>query len=252
VRILICGPLSIEVDSVALSGDAFPGRLGRRLWTFFVLNRRRLVGREELIGALWAEEAPDAVDASLNALVSRVRAAVAKLAPAIDIRAAAGSYTLHLPPEVFIDRERAWSAIHHVQSIRREGNTRDAWSEAVIASEIAGRGFLPGDDAPWITGERAVLRDIELQALEAIADALVDQGRPDEAERVARRLIAADPLREAGYRALMRALAAAGNPAQATRVMEECRRALAAVSARPSAQTEQLLRTILAGRNRVL
>jgi DNA-binding SARP family transcriptional activator len=249
VRILICGPVSIEVDSAALNAEAFPGRLGRRLWTFLVLNRRRPIGREELIGALWDQDPPDAVDASLNALVSRVRAAVAQVASAIEVRAAAGSYTLHLPGDAFIDRERAWTAIHHVQSIRREGNTRDAWSEAVIASEIAGRGFLAGDDAPWITGERAVLRDIELQALEAIADALVDQGRPDEAERVARRLITADPLREAGYRGLMRALAAAGNAAQATRVMDECRRALAAVSARPSPQTEQLLRTILERRN---
>jgi DNA-binding SARP family transcriptional activator len=161
------------------------------------------------------------------------------------IRSTSGGYSLHLPPDVVVDRERAWSAIHHVEAIRRAGSVRDAWAEAVIANEIAGRGFLPGEAASWIEGERRILRDIELQALEAICDAEIDQHRPAEAERVARRLIAADPLRESGYRSLMRALSAAGNSGQAARVMDECRTALASVSAVPSQETERVFREVL-------
>ena len=75
------------------------------------------------------------------------------------------------------------------------------------------------------------------------------QGRIDadalEAERIARRLIAADALRESGYRHLMRALAAGGNAAQAARVMDECRAALATVSAKPSAETQRVFREIV-------
>jgi len=122
----------------------------------------------------------------------------------------------------------------------------EAWAEAVIANEIAARGILPGEDGAWIEAERRTLRDIELQALEAIGDAEIDRGRPDEAERVGRRLVAADPLRESGYRLLMRALAAGGNPAQASRVMEECRTALAAAAASPSAETERVYREVSA------
>lgn len=77
-------------------------------------------------------------------------------------------------------RERAWTAIHHVQSLRREGNVREAWAEAVIANEIAARGFLPGEDAPWIEAERRALRDMELQALEAVCEAELDQHRASE------------------------------------------------------------------------
>jgi DNA-binding SARP family transcriptional activator len=246
MRISICGALSIEHGPVVVAEAGLPGRLGRRLWAYLVLNRRRPVGREELTLALWGEASPDAADASLNALVSRLRRGLATLdADGIAIRSTSGGYALHLPPDAVVDRERAWLAIHHVEATRRAGHARDAWAEAVIASEIAGRGFLPGETAPWIEGERRILRDVELQALEAICDAEIDQHRPAEAERVARRLIAADPLRESGYRSLMRALGAAGNAAQATRVMDECRSALASVSAVPSLETQRVFREVL-------
>src|SRR5439155_8743926 len=91
-------------------------------------------------------------------------------------------------------------------------------------------------------------RDFELQALEAICDAKLAQDRPLEAERVARRLIAADSLRESGYRCLMRALAASGNAAQAAAVMAECRTALGLVAARPSAETERVFREVVTAR----
>lgn len=245
MRISICGGLVVESAVAIVREQAFPGRLGRRLWAYLVLNRRRPIGRDELIAALWDDDEPEAVDASLNAVVSRVRAAVAAADTAIEIRASSGSYSLHLPDGAFVDRERAWVAIHHVQSLRRSGSIREAWAEAIIANEIAARGFLAGEDGPWIEAERRTLRDIELQALEAIGEAELDQRRPAEAERIARRLIAADALRESGYRQLMRALAAGGNAAQAARVMAECRSALAAVSATPSAETQRVFQEVM-------
>lgn len=199
-----------------------------------------------MVDVLWGEESPDAPDASLNAIASRVRAAVAPLGSAqVEVRASAGAYSLHLATDVFVDRERAWTAINHVQSMRREGRVREAWAEAIIANEIAARGFLPGEEGPWIEAERRTLRDIELQALDAVCDAELAQGRSLEAERVARRLIAKDALRESGYRYLMRALAQGGNAAQAVAVMDECRAALAAVSARPSVETERAFREVI-------
>ncbi len=235
----------MEAEAGVVEEASLPGRLGRRLWVYLVLSRRRPVGRGELSTALWGDDSPEAADASLNALASRLRSAIGRVAPEVELRASAGTYVLGLPADVFIDRERAWTAIHHVEALRRQGNLADAWAEAVIANEIAARGILPGEDGAWIEAERRTLRNIELQALEAIGEAEIDRQRADEAERVGRRLIAADPLRESGYRLLMRALAAGGNPAQARRVMEECRAALQAAAASPSAETEKVYREVL-------
>jgi DNA-binding SARP family transcriptional activator len=245
MRVSICGRVLIETESAALDGDGFPGRLGRRLWAYAVLNRRRPIGRDELITALWADREPEAVDASLDALISRVRGALARLhEPSLELRRSSDGYLLMLPADVFVDRERAWSAIHHVQATRRRGDVSGAWAEAVVASEIAARGFLVGDAGEWIEAERRTLHDIEVQALEAIADADLAQLRPLEAERVARVLVTLEPLRESGYRLLMSALAASGNPAQAARVMDECRVALAAVSLVPSRETVRVFEAI--------
>lgn len=212
---------------------------------YAVLNRRRPVGRDELIAALWGDSEPEAVDASLDALISKLRTALARLHEAgLELRRSSGGYVLQLPANAFVDRERAWSAIHHVQATRRRGDVRGAWAEAVIAREIVARGFLPGDAGEWIEGERRTLRDIEVQALEAIGEAELAQSRPLEAERVARALVVLEPLRESGYRLLMIALAASGNPAQAARVLEECRAALAAVSLAPSTETLRVFNDI--------
>jgi DNA-binding SARP family transcriptional activator len=244
--VTICGRLRIESDTAVIEEASLPGRLGRKLWTYLVLNRRRPIGRGEIATALWGHEEPDAADASLNALISRLRAALAPLEAGglPELRGATGSYSLALPADVFVDRERAWDAIHHVQAVRRRGDAAAAWAEAVIAHEIAARGFLPGEDGDWIVAERRALGDIELQALEAIVEAEIDQRRPAEAERAARALIARDILREAGYRLLMRALAAGGNGAQAARVMEECRSALTGAGVAMSAETERVYREV--------
>lgn len=244
MRIQICGRLSIEGERLTILEADMPGRLGRRFWAYLVLNRRRPVGRDELVTALWGEDSPEAEDASVHALASRVRGVLSRLGEGATLRAATGAYALALPAGTFVDRERAWGAISHVAAIRRDGDIAGAWSEAVIANEIAARGFLPGENGAWIEAERRILRDIELQALEAICETELDQRRPAEAERVARRLVAADALRESGYRLLMRSLAAGGNSAQATRVMDECRVALAGVGAVPSPETERVYREL--------
>jgi DNA-binding SARP family transcriptional activator len=62
-------------------------------------------------------------------------------------------------------------------------------------------------------------------------------------------LLALDPLREARYRWLMRALAAGGNPAQAAAIFAACRRNLhERAGMEPSIETERAFREI-AGRS---
>jgi hypothetical protein len=70
-----------------------PGRQGRRLWVYLILHRRGPVARDELAEAIWGDDIPDAWDTTMNALVSRLRRALAPLtemAPGLAIRGEPG------------------------------------------------------------------------------------------------------------------------------------------------------------------
>ena len=252
VRGYVCGRLAIELGETVLHEADFPARQGRRLWTYLVLRRRWPVGRDELAGAIWGDAVPDAWDVTLSALVSRLRAVLRPLAaaaPGLAIRGEVGRYWLTLPPGAVVDHERARAGLHAAETALRGGDCGTALSESLVAMGIAARGFLGGEEGPWIEGERRALADLHLHALECTVEAELRRGNPASAEREAERLLLLDPLRESGYRLLMRALAAGGNAAQAVRVMETCRRTLRdAGGLSPTAETELLFREVTAPR----
>lgn len=251
LRVYICGRPAIEAGAVVVRESDLPGRQGRRLWVYLTLHRRGPVGRDELAAAIWGDDVPDAWDTTLNALVSRLRRALAPLAetaPGLAIRGEPGRYALALPTGTFIDWERARDAIHEADRLVFGGDAGGALAEARVAMEIAARGFLPGDEGSWIEGQRQALREIRLRACERTVEAELARGRPDVAETEARLLLALDPLREASYRLLMKALADGGNPAQAVTIYAVCRRILRErAGMEPAADTERVFREI-AGR----
>jgi DNA-binding SARP family transcriptional activator len=53
-----------------------PGRQGRVLFAYLVLNRSRDATADELVTALWHGGGPDRADATLRTLISKVRRAV--------------------------------------------------------------------------------------------------------------------------------------------------------------------------------
>jgi SARP family transcriptional regulator, regulator of embCAB operon len=114
---------------------------------------------------------------------------------------------------------------------------------------VAERGFLPGEDAPWIDEIRHQLTETRLRALECYAAAGLGLGRTElaAAVRAGRQLTRLAPLRESGYRYLMQALAAQGNLAEALDVygqLSECLRDQLGVS--PSPASRELYQLLLA------
>lgn len=207
------------------------------------------MGRDDLADAIWGDEIPDAWDSTLNAIVSRLRRALARVTSnnELTIRGEQGRYALHLPRHAFVDWERARDAIHEADRQVFIGNPPAALAEARVAMEIAVRGFLPGENAAWIVGQREAQRGVHLRACERTVEAELARGRAAVAETEARHLVALDPLREASYRWLMRALAAGGNAAQATQVYAACRHELRSrADMHPSAETEQVFAEISA------
>ena len=219
-RIQVCGHLVVELEGQRIE-SALPGRQGRLLLAYLVLNRGRPVRRDELVEALWAEDGqPASGDALLRPPLSRLRKA---LGPGrLEGRA---ELTLVLPGAAEVDWEQAHDALSRTRAATSSEDWATAYREARAAAEIAGRGLLPGLEADWIEERRRELEDLRIEALEAMARAGVALGGEElsGAERAARAAVEAAPFRESARGLLMEALGAAGNIAEALRAYDELR-----------------------------
>jgi SARP family transcriptional regulator, regulator of embCAB operon len=241
-KIQLCGRLVIEIAGVRLE-RFLPGRLGRMLFVYLVLNRTRDLHAAELITALWPTAAPDHAEATLRTLVSKVRRVVGS-----DVGGHGRGYRLDLGSGVQVDLERAMVAIHRAETAVASKDWFEAWAPSQVALFTAQRGFLPGEDAPWINERRHALEDLESRALECYAAAALEIGGGEVAgaERASRRLIGREPYRESAYRLLMEAMAQRGNVADALRVYEQLKGLLREeLGVSPSPQTQALQVSLL-------
>lgn len=251
LRIQLCGRLAVERGSVVVREDAFPARQGRRLWAFLVLHRRQPASRDDAAAAVWDDAVPDAWDDALSVLVSRLRRTLRPVVggcaePAI--RGGEGRYLLALPPGSDIDLEWATAALHRAEVLMRRQDWAAALAEARVATEIAARGFLSGEGGAWIEGQRRLLEEVRVHALECTVTAELARGNAALAEREAERLVALAPLRESGHRLLMQALVAGGNGGQAVAAYDRCRRLLREQAGiAPSQATEEVYRRLTGG-----
>jgi SARP family transcriptional regulator, regulator of embCAB operon len=243
LRIQLCGPLVVERDGNRLDA-LLPGRQGRLLLSYLVVNRHRQVPRDELAEALWPEPDPVATtDARLNPLLSKLRRVLG--ADAVDGRAVV---RLRLG-DAWVDLEAAGEAVHRAESSVAQGDWARAWGPAQVALFVAERGFLAGEDAPWIDEVRRDLAVLHVRALECYAAAELGIGGAElaGAVRAGRQLTRLAPLRESGYRYLMEALAAQGNVAEALRVFTEMSDHLRdELGVSPSAPTRELYSRLIA------
>ena len=152
------------------------------------------------------------------------------------------------PDDAWIDLEAAAEGLHRAESAVAKGDFAGAWGPGRVAQHVASRGFLPGEDAPWIDTQRRRLDEILIRSLELVGQACVSigGGELDTAERAARQLIERAPYRESGHRLLMETLDARGNTAEALLVYEALRLRLRdELGAAPSASTQAVHRRLL-------
>lgn len=241
-RIQLCGRLVVDLDGRRIEG-ALPGRQGRLLFVYLVLGRLRPVPRDELTDALWPRELPAAKESALSALLSKLRRT---LGPGL--LEGRSAIRLLLPAGSVVDLEAAGEAIHRAESAVRRGAWDEAWGPARVALHTANRGFLPGEEAAWIDEERRHLEELRLRAHECVAQAGPGLGGPelDAALRSGRALVKLAPLRESGYRLLMRAHQEEGNVADALATYDLLRRRLHdELGTAPGALTQALHRELL-------
>ena len=200
-----------------------PGRQGRLLFAYLVLNRDRDCGRGELIDLLWPEKPPAAADTALSALLSKLRRALGD-------GALVGRSELRLAPTdgIEVDAERAAAATTAAETAIDAGDWHRASAAARDVLTVDLQTFLPDCEGPWVNEARRELETVRVRALEVLAEAGLRQGGRElgTAEQAARAAIAAAPFRESAHRLLMEVHEAAGNPAEALRAFDELRQML--------------------------
>ena len=248
-RIYLTGSIAIEHGEHLIRERQFPGRQGRIAFVFLAVNRHRSIHRDELLGAIWPDDAPAQTDSGLDAILSKLRGTLksAGFAPA-DAGVTVNSKTiaLHLPGDAWIDLEAAANALDEAEGALRRNDGVAAWSMANVAVVISKRPFLADVEAPWIESHRSALRTMQMRALQCLANVSANNSEPLLAVQHALEMIELEPFRETAYQLLMKMHAAAGDRAEALRVFAKCRELLRdELGVSPSPQTEAVYLEIL-------
>jgi DNA-binding SARP family transcriptional activator len=197
-----------------------PGPLGQLLFAYLVLNRLRRIDRDELLVAVYGEDAAADHHARLSVLLSKLRRVVG-----VERLAGRAQIELMLPADAFVDVEIALEALHRAESLIAKGEWDAAWGPSSLAYDVTSRPLLAGHDRTWLEDWRRRLDDARISGLECVARASLGIGGAElpQAANCARQLIELAPFRETGHRILMETLERTGNVAEALRVYDRLR-----------------------------
>jgi DNA-binding SARP family transcriptional activator len=245
-RIQLCGRLVVELDGRRVE-SALPGAKGRLLFAYLVLGRDRRISRDELLSAVYGEEASPDQHPSLSVLLSKLRGVIGQ-----ELLAGRAELELVLPRDAFVDVEAAREALHRAESHIAAGEWAESWGPAGVAYHVARRPLLQGEDRRWLDEWRRRLDDVQVRGLECVAQARLGLGGPTlpQAEDAARQLIELAPYRETGHRILIEALERRGNVAEALLAYDRLRLLLRdELGVAPSPALQSVHRRLLGDRN---
>jgi len=188
-----------------------PARKTRALLGFLAANADKPQRRERLMSLLWSDRAERQARHSLNQALTSIR----------QLGKSAGAPLLDSDGErVTLRRDTIDIDLVRFMTLRDE--------DPAEAAALYTGPFLEGLAIPdpafeeWVAAMRMELDELARETLEKAADVSVSRADPRKATGFARRLITLDPLREDGYRRLMRLLYESGDRAGALRQYQSC------------------------------
>lgn len=233
------GPCSLEVGGRPVG---IGGPRSRSVLLRLALAGGRMVTADQLVEALWGDEAPDSALSTLYGYLSRLRTA---LGDAERLRREGPGYVLDLATDE-VDIRRFEALVDAAEA------RRDAPEEALRLVEEAmglwrGTALVDVGDTEWARPSAVRLEERRLQAHEVRIDALLALGRHAAAVSEIGALVADHPLRERFTAQLMTALYRCGRQADALRAYERARRTLVEdAGLDPSSALSELAAAILA------
>ncbi|MFJ6758187.1 AfsR/SARP family transcriptional regulator [Streptomyces sp. NPDC091273] len=243
MRISMLGALDVRGEDG--SGVGVGGPRLRALLILLALEPGRVVASELLIDGIWRDEPPSGAANALQALVSRLRRALR--AAGVDVESHPAGYRLAVEPDA-VDVVR----FERLASAGRGVLARDPDTAARILREALelwrGPALLDVAAADFFRAPVTRLTELRMTVLEGRIEADLRRGRGRELTGELTALVAEHPLREGLVAALMRALVAAGRPAEALTAYGNAREVLAEeLGADPSPELSALHTAVLRG-----
>src|SRR5262245_8906184 len=193
---------------------SLPLRKAQALLAFLSLAPGRRHSRERLAALLWGDVPDDQARNSLRQTLFAVRAA---LGPASTLVAADAAAVWIEPGAIDVDVlefERCLAATTDESLARATSLYRGDLLEGVDVAE-------PAFDE-WLAPTRERLRRATVKTMTNLLDRQLASGARESAMATAARLLAVDPLQEAGHRALIQLYAAEGRRGEAIRQYQMC------------------------------
>jgi DNA-binding SARP family transcriptional activator/ATP/maltotriose-dependent transcriptional regulator MalT len=225
-RVALLGRFAVERDGT----DVTP-QPGRTALLVKALALRGPVTSDEVVDLLWSEIDLATGKARLRNVLSRIRSTTGDLVVREED-------TLRLAAGTEVDVIRFEQAAE--QALAAPGEERAGLARGALTRY--GGELLPGDRyEDWAVAPRERLRRRHLALLDVVAAAAQDDGDLDEAGDLLERAIAVDPLEEARYVELARALIAQGRPRRAREVADQAVEVVADLGMEPGRALQDLV-----------
>ena len=194
------------------------------------MRANRAVSRDELVDAVWGQQAPASAEGGVHTYVAGLRRVLepgrSRRGPSQVLASAAGGYVLRLDAGQVdaIIFERGLAAGRRLRGAADLSGAIAALDAAL--SEWHGSAFA-GVPGPFASAERVRLAELRSAAAEERAELLLDLGRHEQAVPELAALVAEHPLRERMRGLLMIALYRCGRQAEALQAFHDARQVLA-------------------------
>jgi DNA-binding SARP family transcriptional activator len=239
VLVHVAGPLRVDRGGTVLGAAEVGSRKGRTLLRLLCARRGNLFTATDIAGVLWPRDPPAEPEAVVASLISRLR----KVLGADAVLGGREGYRLGA---IDTDLDRAHRLLDDAERATPAAATVGA--QAALRLVAAGEGPDREDDDEWTAPLRSEIASLLRRGRHLLARASLETGDAATAEVAARRALAQDPLDEVAVRLLLQALLAEGLAAEALRVYDRLRTALAdELGTDPAPATQELYTAALRG-----
>ena len=219
----LIGEFAVGRDERQLTDAEVGSRKARTLLAVLAVENGQFVNIDHLVDGLWHGRSPRRPIANVATLVSRLRAVLGSDA------ITGGSRGYRLGPVIVVDLFEAATQVEHAEMLLAQAAPERALPAVRSALTTLDAGAVLDDEphAVWAESARIFHAGLLRRARHAAADAALRTDDVGTARAAAEAAVAADPIDEVAYRALMLAYRAGGEPIRAVAAYRQLRATLA-------------------------